>query len=613
MISSTIRKVGPFVGTGLVSTFPFSFKVFASSDLKAVQADSGGNETALVLNSNFTASLNADQDNNPGGSITLSAALPTGSTLIITTAMPETQTVQLTDLGGFYPAVLNSLHDKVTIMAQQLQEQIDRCLKFPITDPSSSAIPVALTRASKALGFAADGTLTTLAQIPSVAGVTGTGNVVLQTSPTINGAPVLSQLGIGSVVLLDPSGANIGNLVIDSSANVNAKSLSTNQTSTGDYAIPNVFRLGLNPSANSTQLQMGISEEGWTYSSNSKTFSGSQLGVYGSFSHFGSGSANAIYGASFEGFNAGPSTVTQVCGVNGNAWCGGVAAGAPIQTPTNNGAALNLRGVQAHVANISSGVVTAAAGVYINSGTNSGGGSITTLVGLEVTDMTAGVANFAIRTALGKNQFGDETHFVKTFTQGTGAPSTSVGAQLIPALSGATTQFGLQEIATTNASATVQATGIIARADVAASTAQTFNMSFVAQDAVKGGGATITNSYGYYAIARTSGTANYGFYSEAGNRNAFLTSIEVGGGTALTTTNQTGTVSIVMSTSPTITTPTLSGAVSYVSQTIGIGNGAGANLTAPAHGTGSGPASLVAVQWRQVSINAATYWIPLYQ
>lgn len=167
MISSTIRKVGPFVGTGLVSTFPFSFKVFASTDIKAVQADSGGNETALVLNSTFTASLNADQDNNPGGSITLSTALPTGSTLIITTSMAETQSVQLTDLGGFYPAVLNNLHDKVVILAQQLQEQIDRCVKFPITDASGSQLSSSEARANTLLGFGADGGLSILTAIPT--------------------------------------------------------------------------------------------------------------------------------------------------------------------------------------------------------------------------------------------------------------------------------------------------------------------------------------------------------------------------------------------------------------------------------------------------------------
>ena len=44
----------------------------------------------------------------------------------------------------------------------------------------------------------------------------------------------------------------------------------------------------------------------------------------------------------------------------------------------------------------------------------------------------------------------------------------------------------------------------------------------------------------------------------------------------------------------------------------GIGNGANANLQAPAIGTGAGPAnpSLV-VAWRQITIGGVTYWMPL--
>jgi hypothetical protein len=70
---------------------------------------------------------------------------------------------------------------------------------------------------------------------------------------------------------------------------------------------------------------------------------------------------------------------------------------------------------------------------------------------------------------------------------------------------------------------------------------------------------------------------------------------------------------LLLATSPSMTTPTISGAALYIAQTIGVGNAANANLQAPAHGTGSGPATLTAVQWQQISINGANYWIPLYQ
>jgi hypothetical protein len=204
MISSTIRKVGPFTGTGLVSTFPFPFKVFTASDLKVVQATSAGVETVLTLNSTYTASLNADQDNNPGGSITLSAALPVGSTLVITSDLAKTQGLQLTDLGGFYPAALNNLHDKFTVMVQQLQEQIDRCVKYSITDPDLLAtLPAVPARKGLLLGFdATTGAAAAVsgAAVPSSGPFLGnlTGNVTssgVSTFKRLNGLRFLEGYG----------------------------------------------------------------------------------------------------------------------------------------------------------------------------------------------------------------------------------------------------------------------------------------------------------------------------------------------------------------------------------------------------------------------------------
>ena len=82
-ISSTLRKAGPFIGSGAAATFPFSFKVFTTSDLFVVKLTlATSTETDLALNTDYTATLNADQNSNPGGSITLTAGnLPAGVNL----------------------------------------------------------------------------------------------------------------------------------------------------------------------------------------------------------------------------------------------------------------------------------------------------------------------------------------------------------------------------------------------------------------------------------------------------------------------------------------------------------------------------------------------------
>lgn len=166
-ISSTNRKAGPFSGTGATSIFPFNFKIFQASDLQVVQADFNGNQTLLVLDTDYTASLNANQDVDPGGQITLTAGpLVTGLTLVISSSLAQLQGTDLTNAGGFYPEVITAALDLLTILIQQLQEQADRALSYPITDDVTAQLPSAAERAGKILYFGADGSPSLLATAP---------------------------------------------------------------------------------------------------------------------------------------------------------------------------------------------------------------------------------------------------------------------------------------------------------------------------------------------------------------------------------------------------------------------------------------------------------------
>ena len=73
-INSTTRKTNSLVGNGNSHTYPFAFKVFTDADIvvKKLEA-SASTETTLTLglNNDYIVTLNADQNSNPGGSITL--------------------------------------------------------------------------------------------------------------------------------------------------------------------------------------------------------------------------------------------------------------------------------------------------------------------------------------------------------------------------------------------------------------------------------------------------------------------------------------------------------------------------------------------------------------
>lgn len=124
-ISNSSRTAGPFIGNGIVTVFPFSYKVFARSDLLVARTVVATNiETVLTLDSDYTVTLNANQNADPGGIITLSTPLAIGTTMAATSNISITQPLDLTNNGGFYPTVINDALDRMVITIQQLAAKV---------------------------------------------------------------------------------------------------------------------------------------------------------------------------------------------------------------------------------------------------------------------------------------------------------------------------------------------------------------------------------------------------------------------------------------------------------------------------------------------------------
>ena len=152
-INSEVRVAGPFQGNGGAVDFPFTFKVFDADEVLVVREEAGV-ELVLELSVDYTVALNADQEAAPGGAVTLLAGpLPSGETLTLTSALAPLQPVDLTNQGGFYPRVINSALDRLTILVQQLSARLGRALKFPISDGPVGDLPVRGVRAGAVLAF----------------------------------------------------------------------------------------------------------------------------------------------------------------------------------------------------------------------------------------------------------------------------------------------------------------------------------------------------------------------------------------------------------------------------------------------------------------------------
>lgn len=143
-VDSTERRV-VYAGNGKTTAFPFVFKVFADTDVSVQVGKPDGSEATVELkaNSDYTVTLNADQNTTPGGTVNVKTAPDEGYNLAVVSAVPYTQPMVLTPYGGFNPETLNDNSDRQCIQIQQLVEQVSRAIT---TDPTDTVTPAELKR-----------------------------------------------------------------------------------------------------------------------------------------------------------------------------------------------------------------------------------------------------------------------------------------------------------------------------------------------------------------------------------------------------------------------------------------------------------------------------------
>ena len=186
-VTTTSRIAGPFTGTGANATLAFSFKCFTEADVQVLR-----DGAELTLTSQYSVSLNADQENSPGGSVTIFAAYNTlGSQVYVTSNIPASQPVSLPSQSSWSPKVVEQALDRLAIIFQQALGALNRSVIAPIGE-TLGALPSASGRAGKFLGFDAGGAFTVL---------TGTGaDAALRTDLAATGGAGLIGTSAGGTV-----------------------------------------------------------------------------------------------------------------------------------------------------------------------------------------------------------------------------------------------------------------------------------------------------------------------------------------------------------------------------------------------------------------------------
>lgn len=256
-VSSTSRVAGPYAGNGVATEFAFTFKVFRTSDLKVIKHNlDTGVDSVLVLTTDYAVTLSANQDSNPGGTVTVVSAPTSDYTITIVSNVPYTQNLAVTNQGGFYPDVINDAFDKTVIQLQQVLLVQNRSIRFPLSDGMLSedgVLPPKDIRAGCLMAFDMDGKATV---ISSINGITdpkteheggGGESVVIGSGALSEGTQSISignnssSGGTGSVAIGETTVAS-GNWSVAAGSDavasaVDAVAIGDTSNASGDYSI----------------------------------------------------------------------------------------------------------------------------------------------------------------------------------------------------------------------------------------------------------------------------------------------------------------------------------------------------------------------------------------
>lgn len=161
-IPAAARKAGPFPGNGVATAFPFTFRITGVEDV--VVYFTGADGVQLLLDPlDYMVEMNADQDATPGGSVVYPPGgdppLSADESLDLIGGARYEQRVSIANSSNFSAVVVQLALDYIVILVQQLQEQIERCVRLPVGDASNTLLPSAAVRAGGTLVFDAQGNL----------------------------------------------------------------------------------------------------------------------------------------------------------------------------------------------------------------------------------------------------------------------------------------------------------------------------------------------------------------------------------------------------------------------------------------------------------------------
>ena len=168
-ISSTNTK-DSYSGDGTTVAFSYTFKILDDDDIQVIlRTNATGAETVQTKTTDYTVS---GVGNAGGGTITFGSAPAATETVVLLRNTPLTQATDYTPNDPFPAAAHEDALDKLTFLAQEIQEELDRSIKVSKTNTiTSPEFTVGATdRANRIFAFDSNGDLSVTQEIGTYQG-----------------------------------------------------------------------------------------------------------------------------------------------------------------------------------------------------------------------------------------------------------------------------------------------------------------------------------------------------------------------------------------------------------------------------------------------------------
>ena len=240
--STTVRN--SYSGNGSTTVFAYTFKILDDDEIQVIIRSSTGTETTKTKTTHYTVS---GVGSSGGGNITFLTAPVTGETVVL---KRNTTRTQETDYVANDPFPANSHEealDRVTMIAQEIQEELGRAIKLSKTNTMTSTefTVAAADRANKVLAFDSTGEISVTQELG-----TFRGNWATATSYAVR--DLVKDTSTNNIFIVDTAHTSSGSQPLTSNANsayyeliVDAASASASATAAAASAATATTQAGL--------------------------------------------------------------------------------------------------------------------------------------------------------------------------------------------------------------------------------------------------------------------------------------------------------------------------------------------------------------------------------